>query len=83
MQGHSLPIPKPFELSGRGRQDARLGLLKMYSVLPDRAWWPAAAAPLERGFEWLVHKFTPLEQVVKESRRTRMEHGLTPRPFFR
>ena len=38
-----------FELSGRRRQDARPGLAKMYSVPPDRAWWPAVGAPLERG----------------------------------
>ena len=38
-----------FELSGRRRQDARPGLEKMYRVPPDRAWWPAVGAPLERG----------------------------------
>ena len=38
-----------FELSGRRRQDARSGLAKMYRVPPDRAWWPAVGAPLERG----------------------------------
>jgi hypothetical protein len=38
-----------FELSGRRRQDARPGLAKMYRVPPDRAWWPAVGAPLERG----------------------------------
>ena len=38
-----------FELSGRQRQDARPGLAKMYSVPPDRAWWRAVAAPVERG----------------------------------
>ena len=37
-----------FELSGRRRQDARPGLAKMYRVSPDRAWWPAVGAPLER-----------------------------------
>ena len=37
-----------FELSGRRRQDARPGLAKMYRVPPDRAWWPAVGAPLER-----------------------------------
>ena len=36
------------ELSGRQRQDARPGLAKMYRVPPDRAWWPAVGAPLER-----------------------------------
>ena len=38
-----------FELSGRQRQDARPGLVKMYRVPPARAWWPAVGAPLERG----------------------------------
>jgi len=38
-----------FELSGRRRQDARPGPVKMYRVPPDRAWWPAVGAPLERG----------------------------------
>jgi hypothetical protein len=38
-----------FELSGRQQQDTRLGLVKMYRVPPDRAWWPAVGAPLERG----------------------------------
>ena len=37
-----------FELSGRRRQDARPGLAKMYRVPPDRAWWPAVGAPVER-----------------------------------
>ena len=38
-----------FELSGRRRQDARPGPVKMYGVPPARAWWPAVGAPLERG----------------------------------
>jgi len=42
-----------FELSGRRRQDARPGLAKMYRVPPDRAWWPAVGAPLERGVRQL------------------------------
>ena len=37
-----------FELSGRQRQHAWPGLAKMYCVPPDRAWWPAVGAPLER-----------------------------------
>ena len=37
-----------FELSGRRRQDARPGLVKMYRVPPARAWWPAVGAPVER-----------------------------------
>ena len=36
-----------FELSGRRRQDAKPGLVKMYRVPPGRAWWPAVGAPLE------------------------------------
>jgi len=35
-----------FELSGRKRQDARPGPVKMYTVPPARAWWPAVGAPL-------------------------------------
>jgi hypothetical protein len=38
-----------FELSGRRWQGARPGLARMYRVPPDRAWWPAVGAPLERG----------------------------------
>jgi hypothetical protein len=38
-----------FELRGRRRWDARPGLVKMYRVPPDRAWWPAVGAPFERG----------------------------------
>ncbi len=38
-----------FELTGRRRWDARPGLAKMYRVPPDRAWWPAVGAPVERG----------------------------------
>ena len=49
-QGTDLPMRGlTFELSGRRRQDARPGLAKMYRVPPDRAWWPAVGAPLERG----------------------------------
>ena len=46
-----------FELSGRRRQDARPGLAKMYRIPPDRAWWPAVGAPLERGVrhQWARH----------------------------
>jgi hypothetical protein len=44
------------EITGRQRQDARHGLAKMYGVPPDRAWWPAVGAPLERGVRphWVV-----------------------------
>ena len=38
-----------FELTGRRRRGARPGLAKMYRVPPDRAWWPAVGAPVERG----------------------------------
>jgi hypothetical protein len=38
-----------FELSGRQRQDAGPGPVKMHRVPPARAWWPAVGAPLERG----------------------------------
>ena len=38
-----------FELSWHRRWDARPGLAKMYPVPPDRAWWPAVGAQLERG----------------------------------
>ena len=38
-----------FELSWTQRWDARPGLAKMYRVPPDRAWWPAVGAQLERG----------------------------------
>ena len=38
-----------FELTGRQRRGARPGLAKMYRVPPDRAWWPAVGAPVERG----------------------------------
>jgi hypothetical protein len=44
-----LGISLTFELSGRQRQDARPGPVKMYRVPPARAWWPAVGAPLERG----------------------------------
>ena len=38
-----------FELSGRQRQDARPGRVKMDGVPLARSWWPAVGAPLERG----------------------------------
>ena len=44
-----MSVRPTFELSGRRRQDARPGLVKMYGVPPARAWWPAVGAPLERG----------------------------------
>jgi hypothetical protein len=46
-----------FELSGRQRQDARPGPVKMHRVPPARAWWPAVGAPLERGVR---HRFSQL-----------------------
>ena len=36
------------ELSGRQQRDARPRLAKMCRVPPNRAWWPAVGAPLER-----------------------------------
>ena len=52
----SLVCGLTFELSGGQRQGARPGLAKMYRVPPDRAWWPAVGAPLERGVRphWLL-----------------------------
>ncbi len=38
-----------FEVTGRQRQDAKPGLVKMYRVPPARAWWPAVGAPVDRG----------------------------------
>ena len=37
-----------FELGRHQRCDARARMAKMYRVPPDRAWWPAVGAPLER-----------------------------------
>ena len=54
-----------FELRRGRRQDARPGLAKMYRVPPDRAWWRAVGAPLERGVRqhfWRVlcrHRLDP------------------------
>ena len=48
-----------FELSGRRRQDARPGLATMYRVPPDRAWWPAVGAPLERGVSGVIGPSAP------------------------
>jgi hypothetical protein len=42
-------LRRTLELSGRRRQDAMPWLAKMFRVPPDRAWWPAVGAPLERG----------------------------------
>lgn len=50
---------------GRRRQDIRSGLVKIQGVPPDRAWWPAVDAPLERVRQharrprwlWRVHGF--------------------------
>ena len=38
-----------FEVTGRRRQDAKPGPMKMYRVPPARAWWPAVGAPVDRG----------------------------------
>ena len=37
-----------FEVTGRRRQDAKPGPVKMYRVPPARAWWPAVGAPVDR-----------------------------------
>ena len=36
------------KLTGRRRQDARLGPQTMHRVPAARAWWPAVGAPVER-----------------------------------
>ena len=38
-----------FELTGRQQRVARPGLAKMHREPPDRAWWPAVGASVERG----------------------------------
>jgi hypothetical protein len=38
-----------FELTGRQRQDARARAVKMHRVPQTGPWWPAVAAPVERG----------------------------------
>ena len=59
--GSSVFCALTFELSGRRRQDARPGPVKMYGVPPARAWWPAVGAPLERGVR---HPCAPLARGV-------------------
>jgi hypothetical protein len=44
-----MPGGLTFQLSGKRRQGARPGPVKMYRVPPVRAWWPAVGAPVERG----------------------------------
>ena len=56
-----------FELSGRQRQATRPGPVKMYSVRPGRAWWPAVGAPLERGVR--PHCAAPRRVDRKQSKR--------------
>jgi hypothetical protein len=70
------------ELSGRQRQDARPGPVKMYRVPPARAWWPAVGAPLERGVRhqcaprarrvafWMRTILLPAQRHRKSSRGT-------------
>ena len=56
-----------FELTGHRRWDARPGLAKMYRVPPDRAWWPAVGAPVERGVRprWRCRgHYHPTEQTL-------------------
>jgi hypothetical protein len=50
------------ELTGRQRWDAKPGLAKMYRVQPDRAWWPAVGAPVERPVRQL---FTSADQGMR------------------
>ena len=44
-----------FELRRDQRRDARARLAKMYRVPPDRAWWPAVGARLERGVRHRIY----------------------------
>ncbi len=68
----AFPRERPtFELSGRRRQDARPGLAKMYRVPPDRAWWPAVGAPLERGVRPQSHHRCDARTVCAERRGLR------------
>ena len=60
------------ELSGRQRQDARPGLAKMYRVPPDRAWWPAVGAPLERRVR---HAFETARTQMLRVWQAKLRHG--------
>ncbi len=55
-----------FELTGPRWQDAKPGLAKRYRIPPARAWWPAVAAPVERGVRPHRHSF----QVGPERKRS-------------
>ena len=70
-----------FELSGRQRQDAEPGLVKMYRVPPARAWWPAVGAPLERGVRAHLAgaKHPTAQQPVQCEWRGRRQHIAHPR----
>ena len=72
-----------FELSGRRRQDARPGLVRMYRVPPDRAWWPAVGAPLERGVRRLHAMSQPMETPSGTERMFTDLPGLSDSPVFR
>ena len=53
MQDEAVEIWEPhgfltFKLSGRQRQDAGPGPVKLYSVPPAQAWCPGVGAPLGR-----------------------------------
>ncbi len=61
-----------FELSGRRRQATRPGLAKMYRVPPDRAWWPAVGAPLERGVRPHCERLGPLGAMVPLTQPSRL-----------
>ena len=80
-----------FELSGRRQENARPGLAKMYRVPPDRAWWPAVGAPLERGVRPQFHGaffirratrpvIAPMSPVNADSHTTQWERD-SPRAF--
>jgi hypothetical protein len=59
-----------FELTRHQRRDARPGLAKMYRVPPDRAWWPAVGAPVERGVRPHVCHELSSQRCRKEVART-------------
>ena len=59
----------------RATQDARPELAKMYRVPPDRAWWPAVGAPLERR----GGRSRYAEQVTRLFVRCRFTHSILMR----
>lgn len=83
-QNLGLVIRLTFELSGRRRQATRPGPVKMYTVPPARAWWPAVGAPLERGVRphsrphWQAVQASGLGQAAN---KVGVLHGLASSPF--